>query len=291
MQRDQLAALLAIVDGGTFDAAARNLRITPSAVSQRIKALERQVGRPVVRRTVPCTPSPAGQVLVRMARQLRLLEEDTAAALQAQEAGAGDLPIAVNADSLATWFAEVLRTAAGWADTVLRLHVEDEDHSAALLRSGEVIGAVTADPVPAVGCSVTRLGSMRYVAVVDPGLLGRYTRDGSADLGHLPVLRFNEKDDIQDRLLAAIGVTGPAAHRIPTSQGFLAAVRTGLGWGMLPVLQLGDDLSTGALVRLPVATGSGEVDVPLYWQAWRLDSPRIDRVREAVLAAARAGLR
>ena len=91
-------------------------------------------------------------------------------------------------------------------------------------------------------------------------------------------------------MLAAAGAAGPPPHQVPTSHGFLAAVRAGLGWGMLPVLQLGDDLSTGALVRLPLPGVPGERDVPLFWQAWRLESPRIDRVRDAVLAAARAGL-
>lgn len=291
VQTDQLATLLAIVDQGTFEAAARELRLTPSAVSQRVRALERQVGGPVLRRTVPCTTTPTGEVLLRFARQLRVLTDDAAAALSARARSSGDLPIAVNADSLATWFAEVLATVAGWGDAVLRLHVEDEDHSSALLRSGEVIGAVTADRFAAVGCSVVPLGIMRYVAVVAPGLLEGHTRGGRVDLETLPVLRFNAKDDIQDGVLAGAGAAGPSPHQVPTSHGFRAAVRAGLGWGMLPVLQLGDDLSTGALVRLPLPGGGGERDVPLYWQAWRLESARIERVRDAVLQAARTGLR
>ena len=291
MQSDHLAALLAIVDGGTFDAAARTLRITPSAVSQRIKTLERQVGGPVLRRTVPCTPTPAGEVLLRVARQIRVLTDDAAVELQTRTATSGDIPIAVNADSLATWFAAVLPTVAGWGDGVLRLSVEDEDHSSALLRSGEVIGAVTADPVAAVGCSVTPLGSMSYLAVATPGLLDRHTRDGLLDLERLPVLRFNAKDDLQERTLRTVGATGPSPHQIPTSQGFAAAVRAGLGWGMLPTLQIGNDLESGVLTRLPIDPSASAVNVALYWQAWRLDSPRIERVRAAILVAARVGLR
>ncbi len=306
MQSDQLRALLAIVDAGTFEAAARSLHVTASAVSQRIKALESAVGRPVLRRTVPCTPTDAGQVLVRMARQLTVLEADALAELEPAGDGTVDLAVAINADSLATWFAPVLARVSAWGDVTLRLHVEDQDHSAALLRSGEVIGAVTSDPVAVQGCAIRPLGSMRYLPMAAPALRGTYRRAGRIDWARLPVVRFNDKDDLQHAFLERHGVggeragddataggrrasagAGPPVHVVPSSQGFLAAVVAGLGWGMVPVAQL-VDVPGGALVHL---AGREHIDVPLYWQAWRLRSPRIDRMAEAVAAAARAGLR
>ena len=307
MQSDQLRALLAIVDTGTFDAAARALHVTPSAVSQRIKALETGIGRPVVRRTVPAEPTAAGQVLVRMARQLALLESDALAELDPSDGAPVELAVAINADSLATWFVPVLAAVAARGDVTLRLHVEDQDHSAALLRSGEVIGAITSDPVAVQGCSVRSLGAMRYLPMATPALREGHRRGGGVDWARLPVVRFNAKDDLQHDFLARRGIgddragdevpgaprgpesvrPGPPGHVVPSSQGFLAAVVAGLGWGMVPVAQLGE-VPDRALVRL---AGREHIDVPLYWQAWRLRSPRIDRFADAVVEAARNGLR
>lgn len=288
---EQLAALLAVVDEGTFEAAARRLSLTPSAISQRIRALESTAGQVVVVRTTPCTPTEAGTVLLRMARQQQLLADEAMAELNGQangaetsRAGRADLPIAVNADSLATWFVPALTEFAGW-DVDLRLHVEDQDHSSVLLRRAAVLGAVTSDPVAVGGCSVERLGVMRYVPAAAPALVERHSRGRRIDWGALPVVRFNAKDDLQHRLLADHRVTNPPAHLVPSSQGFLASVRAGLGWGMLPLNQLDDDFDSGALVRLGARA---HVDVTLHWQCWRLDSDLVRRTSRAVRSAARA---
>lgn len=284
MQSDQLRALAAIVDHGTFEAAARQLHVTASAISQRIKALETQVGQVVVRRTVPCRATEAGEVLLRMARQLQVLEADALAELDLESATSSDLPLSVNADSLATWFRSVLETVAGWGDTVLRLSIEDQGHSSRLLRSGDVIGAITSDPVAVHGCSIEPLGALRYLPVAAPELRERFTKARGPDWDRMPVIRFNSKDDLQQRVLSGHHVHAtPPTHLVPSSEGFLAAVQAGLGWGMVPTDQLGDDLETGALVRL---AHRDHIDVPLYWQVWRLTSPRIDRVTAAIRAAA-----
>jgi LysR family transcriptional regulator (chromosome initiation inhibitor) len=288
MNPDQLRALAAIVDHGTFEAAAAALHITASAVSQRIKALESQLGRIVVRRTVPCRPTGAGEVLLRAARQIQLITDDALAALEDSPTLA-TVPLAVNADSLATWFPSVLRTVADGADTLLHLHIEDQDHSTALLRSGAVIGAITSDPVAVPGCSIERLGSMRYLPMAAPWLRERFSRGRGVDWASMPMVRFNSKDELQHRVLTAhaTGAT-PPIHLVPSSEGFLAAVKAGLGWGAVPLLQLHDELDTGQLVRL---SSRDAVDVPLYWQVWRLRSPRIDRITGLIRTqAAAAGI-
>ena len=282
---EQLAALVAIVDEGTFDAAARRLSVTPSAISQRVRALESQVGQVLLLRTTPSRTTEAGAVLLRMARQQQLLEREALAELSGgDEAGATNLPVAVNADSLATWFRAVLEECASWGDVTVRLHVEDQDHSSALLRSGTVLGAVTSDPVAVQGCSVERLGTMRYLPVARADLARRWAKGRGVDWAGMPVVRFNAKDDLQDRVLSSHGVTSaPPTHVVPSSEGFVAAVRAGLGWGAVPEDQLDDDLETGRLVRL---SSPDRVDVPLYWQRWRLRSRAVDRITAAVRAAA-----
>lgn len=284
MHLDQLRALLAVVDHGTFEAAARSLHVTPSAVSQRIKGLERDTGRVLVERTSPCRATEAGEVLVRAARQMVVLEEDVRVQI-GEGGGAVDLPVAVNADSLATWFEPVLGVAAGWQDTRLQLEVEDEEYSADHLRRGGVVGAVTADPEPIAGCRTEVLGAMRYLPVAAPTLADRYARGRSYAWSAMPVLRFNAKDGLQSGVLRDLGVTSPPpTSQVPSSEGFVAAVRAGLGWAMVPEPQIGDDLETGRLVLL---RERAHRDVPLHWQVWTLRTPRIIRLSEAVHEAAR----
>jgi len=125
---------------------------------------------------------------------------------------------------------------------------------------------------------------MRYLPVATPALRSRFAKGRGVDWAVMPAIRFNVKDDLQQRVLSARGVrTSPPLHQVPSSEGFLAAVRFGLGWGALPTAQLGDDLSTGALVRLGARD---HIDVPLYWQVWRLRSPRITRLTDAIRTSA-----
>lgn len=288
MQIDQLRALLAVVDEGTFEAAAGALGITPSAVSQRIKALEVAAGRVLVERSAPVRATAAGTAVVRTARQMVLLADQLRADLGEGGSAPVELPVAVNADSLATWFEPVLATAAGWPDALLHLEVEDEEYSADHLRRGAVVGAVTADPTPVAGCRTEPLGAMRYLPVASAGLAAEYVKGRGHDWERMPVLRFNAKDELQAGFLRDLGVTAaPPTSQVPSSEGFVAAARAGLGWAMVPEAQIGDDLETGRLVLL---RGRSHRDVPLFWQVWTLRTPRIERLTEAIHEASR-GLR
>jgi len=283
----QLDALVAIAEHGSFEAAARELHITPSAVSQRIRALEAMAGQVLVSRGAPCRPTPHGERLVRLGRQTRLLYDEASAALGA--VATVELPVAVNADSLTTWFRDVLATAAGWDGTAIRLQVEDQAYSQQLLRSGDVLAAVTSDPEAVQGCSVEPLGALHYVPAAAAAFAGRWRRGGAPDWAAMPTVVFGAKDDLQRDMLRRRGVPQlpPVVHQVPTSADFLEAVRIGLGWGMLPEPQARAGLASGQLVRL-----SGDVlDVPLFWQRWRLDSPRLTTLTDAVREAAGRHLR
>src|SRR5918994_1780517 len=286
----QLEALVAIAEHGSFDAAARALHVTASAVSQRIRALETTAGQVLVSRTGPCRPTEAGAAYVRLGRQTRLLYAEARLEIDDSDPVVG-LPVAINADSLATWFRDVLSTAAGWDGVSLRLRVEDQAYSAGLLRSGDALAAVTSDPAPVQGCAVQPLGILRYGAAATPGFVERWRRGRSMDWERMPVVVFNEKDALQHDVLATRGIIPRTVHQVPTSTDFHEAVRRGLGWCLLPEPQLLPDLEAGALVRLPGRDSANRVDVPLFWQRWRLDSPALARLTHAVHAAARAHLR
>ncbi|MGX6602343.1 LysR family transcriptional regulator ArgP [Micromonosporaceae bacterium Da 78-11] len=272
MDSVQLATFQTVIGEGSFEAAARVLHVTPSAVSQRIKALERSVGQVLVRRAKPCVATAAGEVLVRFAGQVALLERE---ALDQARAGAR-VTIVVNADSLHTWFLPALARVPGPS---YELHSDDQDHTADLLRSGTAMAAVTAQQVGVQGCRLERLGAMRYLAVGVPPLT-------VAD----PMIVYNRKDRLQHRFLASVTrrPVDPAIHYIPSTSAFVEAIRSGLGWGMVPEHAALADIEAGRYVQL---FPGRYLDVPLYWQYWRLESSVLNDLTAAVRTAAASALR
>lgn len=287
----EFARTLAVVlDEGSLDAAARRLHVTPSAVSQRIKALEEQVGRVLLVRAKPVRPTPAAHAVVRYARQLALVEHDALAELGADQARV-TIPLAVNADSLATWFLAPLAQLTAEHPVLFDLHRDDQDFTASLLEEGTVMGAVTSRAEPVAGCRVVALGTMRYEAVATPGFVRRWLTEATVSaedparpdaeaLLAAPRVDFDRRDDLQHQWLEQIGVAGDTArHYVPASHDFATAIRLGLGWGLLPGFQSHDALAAGELVRL----GGPRIDVPLYWQQWNLRSALLDAVADAVV--------
>lgn len=293
MDLPQLRALAAAVETGTLDAAAGILHVTPSAVSQRIRALEAATGQVLLVRSRPVVPTEAGAAVLRLARQVELLVADTTAALSGAGSVAGPdggppvLPLAVNADSLATWFLPAVAPLAG--DVQLDVRVADQTMTTALLRDGSVMAAVTADPDAVPGCSVDRLGAMTYRPTATRRFADRWFADGVTPtaLRRAPVVVFDRTDDLQAAYLRrrTHDRPSPPTHHVPSSADYLTAVRLGMGWGMVPDLQTGPD---DVLVELDPA---GAVDVVLCWQQWKLRSPSLDRVAAAVRSAAAAALR
>lgn len=338
----QLAALDAAVREGTFEAAARRLNITPSAVSQRIRALETSVGRVLLTRTKPTAVTESGRVLLRMARQLAVLTDDVVRELGGETAGAGAaggpdgdpavgaprirVPLAVNADTLATWLLPAL---AGLAATIdFEFHREDESHTTSLLRDGTVMAAVSAVAEPVQGCTSVGLGVMRYAPVASPKFverwfpeLGRGSRRVSMEsLRRAPVVVFDRRDELQHDYLrrrSPSAVPEPPKQLVPASADFVRAVVAGYGWGMVPEAQRADHdgVARGAGTRAADSGRAGDepvsgpgldldldldlveidpgafIDVPLYWQQWQLRTTTLDLVAATVAAAAQEALR
>ncbi len=289
---DLTETLAAIVDEGTLDAAAVRLHLTPSAVSQRLKALERQVGRVLLIRSKPAQPTRAGHAVLRLARQMALLEHDTLVELGADEPAAApiNIPLAVNADSLGTWFLAPLAALSQNHPVVFELHRDDQDFTAGLLESGTVMGAVTSRSQPVPGCRAVPLGAMRYRAMATPGFVARWLPDGptSTALTAAPVVYFDRRDELQSNWLndQDVDPTQPPRHFVPASADYAHAVRLGLGWGLLDRFHAADALAAGDLVDL----GGPTVQVELHWQQWNLRSPLLDAIAAGIVEHARRDL-
>lgn len=287
-----LDTLLLVVDEGSFEAAASRLGVSPSAVSQRIKALESDVGRVVVRRTSPVGVTDAGEVLVQSARQMRLLEVETDDRLRGQ-ISERPVSVGVNADSLGTWFRPVLGHVAASGGISLELTVEDEQRSLTMLRRGDCMGVVTAEAEPVAGCVVEELGVLHYWPVGSPGLAETLHRglaeQGDSAWSGLPLLVIGPHDRMTDGVLLPREVTPRAdrrVSRIPSFEGLNDAVVAGLGWTLVPVSAARPYVSAGTMARLT----EDVIEVPLYWQHWRLESDTLGVLTDAVHAAAAEGL-
>lgn len=290
---EALSTLARIDELGTFDAAARELHITASAVSQRVRAIEQQIGRVVVVRSKPARLTDAGQVLVRLARQMELLEREALEELGVDTDGDRPVTIAIaaNADSLATWIHPALARFSARTGVVFDISREDQEYTSELLASGRVSAAITAESGPIPGCSSTALGAMVYRAVATPDFIDRWFAQGPTPeaLSAAPLIDFNRRDTLQNHWLRSAGASAahPPRHFVPSSTGFVHTVAAGMGWGMLPEAQCAALLASGELVEL--AAGA-PVRVDLYWQQWDLRSRLLLDLAEEVQVAARSAL-
>jgi LysR family transcriptional regulator (chromosome initiation inhibitor) len=236
----------------------------------------------------------AGQALLTHVRQVRLMESDV---LKSLNRGGGDgddpwqtLSVAINADSMATWFLPGVAPLLAAHRLLLDIVIDDQDHTHDALKSGDVLGCVTTLSQAMRGCVAEPLGVMRYRCVGSAALVAAVQGEGGGLSVHrmlaTPAVIFNRKDGLQDAfLLQHFGLRQPAypRHFAPAVDGFEKAIELGLGWGMVPDQQLALRQGMPELVELlPGAT----VDVTLYWQHWEREAPSARRLTEAVKAAA-----
>lgn len=278
----QLVTLVAVHESGSFDAAARRLNLTQSAISQRIKALEERFGAALIERGTPCRATPLGARLIRYQSEVGLLTRALAAELGI-DAAQTTLRIAVNADSLATW---ILPALTALPDVVFDLVVDDQDNTADRLRRGTVSAAVTADPAPVLGCDSLPLGALAYRATASPAFVEQYFQNGiTSGLARAPMLIYDRKDQLQSRwLLREAGqVLSPPAHYVPSTTAFVEAALIGLGWGLNPAPLVDHLIASGELVDL---SPDRETTVPLYWQINRVSARPLAPLTRAIQQAA-----
>ncbi|MFQ3221056.1 MAG: LysR family transcriptional regulator (chromosome initiation inhibitor) [Paraglaciecola sp.] len=277
-----LAALAAVVQEGGFERAAQILFITQSAISQRIKQLEAQLGQPVLIRSTPPSATTLGQKLhnhwqqvQQMEASLNLLEETVRLTIR----------IALNADSLATWLPAAL-VGESLQNISYDLIVEDQGVALKRMRQGEVMACVCSDPKPLNGGKVVRLGGMRYRPFASPEFMRRYQINqlSNKQLADIPCLIFNRDDALQHQFTQYMAGTEPShIHLCPSSEGFVQCALAGVGYGLLPELQIRQHMDSGQLTAL---VPNYYVDVPLYWHYWRTESPIMASLRQRVCIVA-----
>lgn len=295
---DALECLAAIVEEGGFERAAQRLSITQSAVSQRLRALEAQVGTVLIVRSRPLKPTSAGQLLLKHTKQLRLLRADLERDLKElapSSTGGGReeerISIAINADSIATWALPALNELARQG-LPMEIITDDQDFTHEWLREGQVLGCVTTLKQALRGCKVVPLGAMRYVAIAEAQYAQQHFPKGLTqhNFREIPFIAFNRKDDMQSEFVGkAFGLKRVTLSQlfVPSSEGQVRAVLAGWGVSVVPELLARGLLAQGQLVN--VAPGFS-LPIQLYWHCWNLESEVLDQLTAALTRAASADL-
>lgn len=295
---DALECLAAIVEEGGFERAAQRLSITQSAVSQRLRSLEAQVGTVLIVRSRPLKATAAGQLLLKHTRQLRLLradlERDMRELAPAAPGGSREeerVSIAINADSVATWALGAL-TPLAQQGLAMEIITDDQDFTHGWLRDGQVLGCVTTLKQALRGCKVLPLGAMRYVAVAQPDYAQKHCPKGltAHNFRDIPFVAFNRKDDMQGEFISkAFGLKRVLLHQlfVPSSEGQVRAVLAGWGVSVVPELLARGLIAQGSLVNVAPAHG---LPIQLYWHCWNLESEVLDALTRALTEAAAQAL-
>lgn len=295
---DALECLAAIVEEGGFEKAAQRLSITQSAVSQRLRALEAQVGTVLIVRSRPLKPTSAGQLLLKHTKQLRLLRADLERDLKelapSSIGGAREeerISIAINADSVATWALAALNDLARQG-LPMEIITDDQDFTHEWLREGQVLGCVTTLRQALRGCKVVPLGAMNYVAVAQAGYARQHCPKGltAHNFREMPFIAFNRKDDMQTEFVSKVfGLKRVTLNQlfVPSSEGQVRAVLAGWGVSVVPELLARGLLEQGELVN--IAPGQA-LPIQLYWHCWNLESDVLDALNAALTLAASSAL-
>jgi LysR family transcriptional regulator (chromosome initiation inhibitor) len=306
---DALECLAAIVEEGGFERAARRLSITQSAVSQRLRALEAQVGTVLIVRCRPLKATSAGMLLLKHTKMLRLLRADLERDLKELAPSSlgrtreeERISIAINADSIATWAMQAL-TALAQQGLPMEIITDDQDFTHEWLREGQVLGCVTTLKQALRGCKITPLGAMEYIAIAAPQFaqsrlsnLGSVGGEPSAfgltahNFRDVPFVAFNRKDDMQSEFVGkAFNLKSVSLNQlfVPSSEGQVRAVLAGWGVSVVPRLLTQGLIDQGLLVN---AAPGHVLPIQLYWHCWNLESEVLDALTLALKHSSNAFL-
>ncbi len=289
-----IEAAAQVVALGSFERAARALHITQSAVSQRIRALEQQLGQPLIVRGPPPQPTECGRALIRHYEQVRALQGEFEQELDMPRRTPHwqKMAVALNNDSLYYWFIDALLPLLKSKRLLLDLLVADEQHTAALLRSGKVAAAISCRAEAPNGCSSELLGGMEYLCVASRRFRSYFEAGVTpAVLQQAPHINFDANDTLHGEYLARhFNLDGAAApcFNAPSARAFLALTLAGAAYALIPAIEARPYIRSGRLIE--VAPGK-TVSRSLYWLSWQLKPVLHSEVSAAVVGHARSVLR
>ncbi|WP_135457217.1 LysR family transcriptional regulator ArgP [Vibrio echinoideorum] len=281
-----IEALDAVVKQRSFERAAEQLYISQSAVSQRIKQLEKWLAQPALVRENPPRPTPAGKKLLGLYRRVRLLEHELVPELMNEEGSQPlSISVATNADSLATWLLPALSNVMKSRQVELNLVIHGESRTIDKIKSGEVAGAISLESQAIPGCSADYLGRMDYVCVASPDFHERYFSEGVnySTLSKAPAVSYDQYDDLHKKFLHDhfnMPRDSVINHTVGSSEAFVRLALSGVAYCLIPRLQIVEELESGALIDI---TPGFLLSYGIYWHHWQLESGVLKEISQAIL--------
>ncbi len=286
-----LNALRAIIETQSFELAAKQLYISQSAISQRIKLLEENVGQPILIRSQPIELTRVGEQLLSHYKKVQQLESELLPELLPDSPiKPMKISLAVNADSLATWFIKAVTPILKKHLIELNLVIELEERTIDKLRSGEAIGAVTTVKEPLKGYRSFEIGKMNYCLVSSVSFKQKYFNEGvnNISLKMAPAISYDHKDDMHVRYISKHFDISPSeyyCHRVRSSEAFVEMAKQGVAYCLLPELQIQNELACGELVKL---CPEKQLIETLYWHSWVLVKGINKKLSQEIISVGRA---
>lgn len=268
-----LHALYEIIQEQSFEKAANKLHISQSAISQRIKQLEQFVSKPVLIRSQPIELTEVGENLLAHYQKVQLLEHDLKSSLTSEQEDYVAISIAINADSLASWFIPALSHLMKNEKFTLDLQVTNETRTQMLLQEGKVSAALSSMGKSVSGCRVQELGKIDYIFCASPSFIARYFKNGvnQTSLKHAPGVLFDQQDSMHTDFIEAnyqVKRHQYPCHRVRSSEAFVTMALEGVACCLLPHTQANQYLNSGELVEL---APEYRIQQTLYWHSWVLE--------------------
>ena len=278
--------LEAIVQLGSFERAAESLYVSQSAISQRIKQLEKFLAQPALIRELPPRPTPIGKKLLGLYGRVRLLESEFIPELMNEATSKPlEVSLATNADSLATWLLPSLTSILKQKRIALNLIVDDEGRTLDKLRSGEVAGAISLESQSIAGCDADYLGRVDYLCVASPEFYQQYFSQGvnRESLQNAPTVAFDHHDDMNDRFIHQhfnLPKGSVLKHTVRSSEAFVKLALSGVAYCLIPKLQIEDELACGSLINI---TPDFILSHRIYWHHWQLETGVLKLLSQAII--------
>ncbi|MCI0382266.1 MAG: ArgP/LysG family DNA-binding transcriptional regulator [Chlamydiae bacterium] len=269
-----IEVLYAVHELQSFEAAAKKLHITQSAVSQRIKGLEAHYGEPVLIRIQPYRLTKLGKQLIGHFKRVYLLEEDLK-----EEFGIAvatqHISIALNRDSIETWFLDLLEETDIFNNVILEIIADDQELTLDYLKNGLVSACLSTSEKEIARGKIHFLGNMEYVLAASPEFVKKYFPKGNnpkKNLQNAPAIKFDQKDKLHERFLEKFfDLDGKELtyHIVPSVKGFKKFALLEYGYGLIPKMDIHDELKKKQLVEI---YGDKVWKIPLYWHYWDVQS-------------------
>lgn len=288
-----IEALDAVMSYGSFERAAVRLNITQSAVSQRIKQLEKFVSQPVLIRLNPLSLTPVGRKLVELNRKVEMLEQELVPELTNQATQTPvSISIASNSDSLATWLLPALSDLLLDHNVELTIQTAIESRALDKLKNGEVAGSISIYPEALTGCNSEYLGKMEYLCVATPSFYQRYFSSGvnASTLSKAPIVRFNQYDTMHVDFLVNNFAVNPRLlhqHYVESSEAFVKFALSGAASCLIPRIQIENDISEGRLIEI---TPGVSHENHIYWHHWQLETGVLKQLTQSLLRYSKLNL-